>query len=249
MDTVPILHVSFIPVSTPDDEDVFPTILPMLGCTAPVDGSTPPPPADVTPGAFPEEVEEPVGPRYLYLHGHVSHRLMKQSGGDGAKGTPVCIAASELNGLVLALTPFHHSCNYRSAVIHGYASLITDEDERMRAMHMITDNTLANRWDNSRSPPTKAELTSTGMLRVEIASASAKVRVGGPGDDRHDLKNESVINNTWTGVVPSYIQYGEPVSSEYNKVQKVPRYMQNWIKAENDRMKKYSEKVAFPITE
>jgi hypothetical protein len=95
----------------------------------------------------------------------------------------------------------------------------------------------AHRWDNSRNPPTKAEMTTTGVLKIDIVSASAKVRVGGPGDDRHDLKNESVINNTWTGVVPSYTVYGEPVPSDYNKVAKVPSYMRYWIEKENARSK------------
>ena len=36
-------------------------------------------------------------------------------------------------------------------------------------------------------------MTSTGVLRVDVVSASAKVRVGGPGDDRHDLKDEEVV--------------------------------------------------------
>jgi hypothetical protein len=80
-------------------------------------------------------------------------------------------------------------------------------------------------------------MTTTGVLRVDIVSASAKVRVGGPGDDRHDLKNEAVINNVWTGVVPSYTVYGEPVSSDYNKVAKVPTYMRYWIERENERSK------------
>ena len=80
-------------------------------------------------------------------------------------------------------------------------------------------------------------MITTGVLKVEIVSASAKVRVGGPGDDRHDLKNESVINNVWTGVVPTYTVYGEPVASDYNKVAKVPSYMRYWIEKENARSK------------
>lgn len=68
-------------------------------------------------------------------------------------------------------------------------------------------------------------------------SASAKVRVGGPGDDRHDLKDEEVVGRVWTGVVPTYTVYGEPVASDYNKVAKVPSYMRYWIETENARSK------------
>jgi hypothetical protein len=80
-------------------------------------------------------------------------------------------------------------------------------------------------------------MTTTGVLKIEIVSASAKVRVGGPSDDKHDLKNESVINNVWTGVVPTYTVYGEPVASDYNKIAKVPSYMRYWMEKENARSK------------
>jgi hypothetical protein len=86
---------------------------------------------------------------------------------------------SFLDGLVLSLTPFHNSCNYRSAVVYGHAQLVSDRAEALYAMQKITDNLLPQRWDKSRVPPTEAELKSTSILRVRIASASAKIRVGG----------------------------------------------------------------------
>lgn len=45
-----------------------------------------------------------------------------------------------MQGVVLALTAFHNSCNYASAVVHGYASVVTDEAERLYALTRITDN-------------------------------------------------------------------------------------------------------------
>jgi hypothetical protein len=71
----------------------------------------------------------------------------------------------------------------------------------MYAMKAITDNLLPERWEKSRTPPSKAELSSTSILRVRIESASAKVRVGGPSEERSDLKNDELVKNTWTGVV------------------------------------------------
>ena len=61
------------------------------------------------------------------------------------------MAASHMDGLVLSLTPFHNSCNYRSAVAYGYATLVTDDAERLYAMRRITDNMLPQRWDRSRN--------------------------------------------------------------------------------------------------
>jgi nitroimidazol reductase NimA-like FMN-containing flavoprotein (pyridoxamine 5'-phosphate oxidase superfamily) len=35
------------------------------------------------------------------------------------------VSATFLDGLVLSLTPFHNSCNYRSAVVFGFASVVS----------------------------------------------------------------------------------------------------------------------------
>jgi nitroimidazol reductase NimA-like FMN-containing flavoprotein (pyridoxamine 5'-phosphate oxidase superfamily) len=209
----------------------------MLGCTGSFDPQAKPEEKANTapPGSFPEEDELPeedltTGPRDIYLHGHAAARLFKHPEDEKM---PVTIGASQMQGIVLSLTPFHNSCNYSSAVVHGYASVVTSEPERLYALTRITDNLVPHRWDNSRKPPTKAELTTTGVLKVEIVSASAKIRVGESSDDRHDLKNEDVVGKVWTGVVPTWTVYGEPVPSSYNKVQKVPGYMKEWIDAEN----------------
>jgi len=71
-------------------------------------------------------------------------------------------------------------------------------------MKLITDNLLPQRWDKSRTPPTQAELKSTSILRVRVKSASAKIRVGGPSEDRGDLKDGELVKGTWTGVVRCY---------------------------------------------
>ncbi|KAF2430516.1 hypothetical protein EJ08DRAFT_679067 [Tothia fuscella] len=232
IDDTPVLHVSF----PPDSDDEFSAMLPMLGCTGSFNpNETPKEQPYVSPGSFPEEDSTPEedltsGPRDIYLHGHAASRLFKRPEDERI---PVTIAATTMQGIVLSLTPFHNSCNYASAVVMGYASVVTSESERLYALTRITDNLVTGRWDRSRNPPTKAEMTSTGVLRVEVVSASAKVRVGGPSDDRKDLKNEDVVGNVWTGFVPTYTFYGEPVPSSYNKVESVPQYMRSWIENEN----------------
>lgn len=117
---------------------------------------------------------------------------------------PVCVAATMMDGIVLAMTLFNHSCDYRSAVVHGFANVVTDEAEKFYAMELITNNMVPDRWSNTRVPPTKAEIQSTGILRIGISSASAKVHTGGPSADRKDLKNEEVKKRVWTGVVPAW---------------------------------------------
>ena len=87
-----LLHVSFNVPASP-----FPVILPMIGQM----GSFQRPSADLG------EVQD------LYLHGYVSSRIMRLSRDPGdagqEKGLPVSVAASHVDGLVLALTPNSHS--------------------------------------------------------------------------------------------------------------------------------------------
>ena len=164
---------------------------------------------------------------HLYLHGSSVARLFKlTSGGEIA----LCVCGTILDGYVMALAPFHNSCNYRSAVVFGYGQLIEDEEEIMYGLRLITNNTMPERWENSRNPPTKTELQSTGVLKVRIETASAKVRAGQASDDKPDLSNPSVVDNTWTGVVPAYLTLGEPVANAENKVKVLPEYIADWVR-------------------
>lgn len=61
--------------------------------------------------------------------------------------------ATHVDGLVLALTPNNHSYNYRSAILHGYATQVNQLEEKLWAMEKITNGVLPDRWDNCRVPP------------------------------------------------------------------------------------------------
>jgi uncharacterized protein len=130
---------------------------------------------------------------------------------------------------VLALAPFHNSCNYRSAVCFGHGHVIQDAEEIDYALKLITNNSIPERWENSRAPPTKAELTSTGILKMRIETASAKTRAGGPSDEKADLSRPEVVDKTWTGVVPTYMVLGEPIANEENRVKQLPEYLADWV--------------------
>ncbi|KAL8305892.1 hypothetical protein RB601_009234 [Gaeumannomyces tritici] len=121
-----LVHVSF---NVPDSP--FPVTLPMIGQM----------------GSFARPSADEGDVLDLYLHGYVSARMTNLSRKgtsdgqeDGAGGIPVCISASHVDGLVLALSPFASSYNYRSAVLFGYAVLVSDEEERLYAMELITDS-------------------------------------------------------------------------------------------------------------
>jgi uncharacterized protein len=181
----------------------------------------------------------------LYLHGYISSRMANLSkkssnGSDETEtGLAVSVAASFVDGYVLALTPFHHSYNYRSAVLFGYATVVTDPEEKHYAMELITDGVVPGRWAGSREP-NSAEIQSTSVLKVRITSGSGKIRTGGPKDDKADLENEEVIGKVWTGVVPIYQTVGEPVAATVNRVP-LPKYIEEFRKYENEEAKLYAE--------
>ncbi len=139
----------------------------------------------------------------IYLHGATTSRLIKS----GQEGIQMCITVTHLDGIVLARSAFHHSMNYRSAVLFGTATLVPDEDKE-DALFVISEQILKGRWDESRLPNTK-ELKATSVLAFQIEEASAKIREGGPGDEPEDYALP-----IWAGVVPIQQVFGEPVPDE-----------------------------------
>ncbi len=140
-----------------------------------------------------------VGDR-LYFHGATTSRLVQHA----EKGFPICITVTHLDGLVLARSAFHHSMNYRSAVVFGQAKLVAEAD-KMMALKAISDQILPGRWEESRLPNAK-ELKATSVLELEIEQASAKIRTGPPKDDAEDYALP-----IWAGVVPLTKGYESPI--------------------------------------
>jgi uncharacterized protein len=140
----------------------------------------------------------------LYLHGSVGagwvRRLL-------AAGAPVCVTVTELDGVVLARSGFHHSMNYRCAVVIGTPRLVHDKDEKARALDLLVDQVVPGRSAHLR-PHTPKELAATAVLAVPMAEASLKVRAGGPGDDPED-----VAAGGWAGHVPLRLVADAPVSA------------------------------------
>lgn len=190
-------------------------------------------------------------PLDCYLHGYVSSRIMRIAQSDEGQGLPVSIAATKVDGLVLSLTPNSHSYNYRSAVLFGYAKLVTEDEEKRWAMKLVTESVLTGRWENTRVPPDRAEMSSTAILRVKIVSGSGKIRDGGPADDKKDLEREDVTGSVWTGVVPVWQAMGEPIASKGNRVIDVPEHVADFVKNENQKNQKYADQavVAYPLKE
>ena len=140
----------------------------------------------------------------LLLHGSVASRLMRH----GAVGFPVCVAVTHVDGLVLARSAFHHSVNYRSVVVRGVATRVTDPDELAAGFALLVEHVAPGRSAEVRTPD-RSETRQTLLLEVPLADASVKVRTGPPIDDERDLGLP-----VWAGVVPLPVVPGAPVPAE-----------------------------------
>lgn len=142
---------------------------------------------------------------YLYWHGHSKAANIAGSGQDEQK---VCITIANLDGLVMARSAFHHSVNYRSAMIYGVPEAVTDPDEKQRHFELFVEKLSPGRWDQLR-PVTDQEVKATGVMRVKLDEASMKVRAEGVIDDEEDLDWP-----VWAGVLPIQQRWGEPEQDE-----------------------------------
>ncbi len=138
----------------------------------------------------------------LMIHGSSASRMLRSI----TEGIDVCVTVTLIDGLVLARSAFHHSMNYRSVVILGKAELVTDANEKNKALEAFTEHVIPGRWAEVRWP-TDLELKATTVLRLPITEASAKIRTGDPVEDEGDY-----AMNVWAGVLPLTLTTGEPVA-------------------------------------
>jgi uncharacterized protein len=136
----------------------------------------------------------------LYLHGAPANRVLRLV----AEGAPLSIAATVVDGLVLARAAMHHSVNYRCVVLYGCGTRVSDDAEIDAASAALLDHMAPGRAGDAR-PPNDAERRRTLFVRVPIAEGSVKVRSGPPIDDAEDLGLD-----IWAGVLPLYVTGGQP---------------------------------------
>ena len=151
----------------------------------------------------------------IYLHGASTSRMLRAI----EQGAEVCVTVTHIDGLVLAKSAFNHSVNYRSALLFGHGRAVTDPDEKMRALMLITEHLVPGRWDDARLP-NAIEMKATGVVAIEIESASAKLREGGPHDDAED---EGLP--IWAGVLPLVLSPGELQATDYGPALEAPDYL------------------------
>lgn len=154
----------------------------------------------------------------LYFHGSAASGLLRAL----RNGVETCVTVTLLDGLVLARSAFHHSMNYRSAVVFGQAREVTG-DEKRGALDALVEHVCKGRSADAR-PPNPVEFKQTLVLALPIEEASAKIRTGGPVDDEEDYALD-----VWAGVLPLKLVPQEPIADpRMGEGRVVPEYVRNY---------------------
>lgn len=128
----------------------------------------------------------------IYLHGARKSRVIRLLKETGTASMNI----THVDALVYARSAFNSSMNYRSVTVFGKVRLVDDWDEKIHALRVISDSTMPGRWDELRAP-LDTEIKMTGVIALEIESASAKVSTGMPDDEDEDYDIP-----VWAGILP-----------------------------------------------
>ncbi|AOY99367.1 hypothetical protein BKK81_08895 [Cupriavidus sp. USMAHM13] len=152
---------------------------------------------------------------HLYIHGSNGSRMLKVA----AAGTQVCVTVTHLDGLVLARSAFHHSMNYRSAVIYGVFETV-EEAHKAAALDAFVEHIAPGRSHEVRRGD-RNELGATTVLRLALDESVTKCRRGGPKDDEADMAVPA-----WAGVLPMALRGGAPQPDGEQAT--LPAYVGRW---------------------
>lgn len=128
----------------------------------------------------------------LYLHGARKARVVRLL----ESKQRACVNVTLLDGLVFARSAFASSMNYRSVTAFGTARLVDRLDDKKRALHVISEHAMPGRRAELRLSH-ENELKMTGVIAIDIESASAKISTGMPDDEVCDVDTP-----VWAGVLP-----------------------------------------------
>ena len=142
----------------------------------------------------------------VYFHGSRGSRMLNAF----KAGGQACLTFTILDGLVMARSAFHHSANYRSAVIFGTPTLVEDRQDKLDALEVFMENIAPGRWDRLRETNDQ-EIEATDVLKLPLNEASVKVRTGDPIDDEADL-----LHPVWAGIIPIKRMFGPVMDSADN---------------------------------
>ncbi len=140
----------------------------------------------------------------VLLHGARKARVIKLL----EETEQACLNVTLLDGIVFARSAFNSSMEYRSVTVFGTPRLIEGFEEKIRAMRIISEHTMPGRWDELREPHAR-EVKMTGVIALEIETASAKISDNGVEDEDDDYEIP-----VWAGVLPITSSLGALVNDD-----------------------------------
>ncbi|MQA80674.1 MAG: pyridoxamine 5'-phosphate oxidase family protein [Streptosporangiales bacterium] len=138
----------------------------------------------------------------LYVHGSVAAKSLVAS-----PEQTVCVTVTHVDGLVLARSGFHHSVNYRSAMVLARPRLVTG-DAKHHALDLIVEHLVPGRTTALR-PPTRKDLAATTVLALPLTEVSVKMRSGAVSEEESDIGLP-----IWAGVMPLRMVADPPQTSD-----------------------------------
>ena len=134
----------------------------------------------------------------VFLHGARKARVIRMLEATARASLNVTL----LDALVLARSAFNSSMNYRSVTVFGKPTLIDDRAQKLHAMRVISEHLMPGRWEELRAPLEK-EIKMTGVIALEIDTASAKISDNPVPDD----EEEDYEIPVWAGILPMTTTY------------------------------------------
>ncbi len=135
----------------------------------------------------------------VYVHGSVASQSLTADAG-------YCLTITVVDGLVLARSVFEHSVNYRCAMIYAMPRIVTDAEEKLAGLRLVSEHLAPGQWAYARQPSRK-ELAATRLLALSLDEASVKISAGGPDDG----DSPDVALGLWAGELPLDTRWLPPV--------------------------------------
>ena len=135
----------------------------------------------------------------IYLHGARKARIIRLL----EDTNRISLNVTLLDGVVLARSTFNSSMHYRSVTVFGKPELLENHKEKLSAMRVISENTAPGRWDEVRDSHIN-EVKMTGVIKVTIEEASAKISDSDPDDNLEDYEIP-----IWAGILPISMRTGD----------------------------------------
>lgn len=142
---------------------------------------------------------------HVYWHGSSASRMIRTQ----AQEVEVCLTVTHIDALVMARSGFHHSVNYRAAMVFGRAHIVDDPAEKLRLMDNFIDRVYPGRSKLIRQP-NAGEFKATTMMGMEIETASGKIRDKHVSDEEEDYEGVPA----WSALYPITQVLGEPSECE-----------------------------------